>query len=84
MKKYLLALTSQNGRDNIETTLTNIKTGESRVEQWERVDGEWIFQQAWGDAENGLFQVLYENSERTNELLTACEASVYGEIEFNA
>ena len=82
--KYLLALAAQNGHDNINTILTNIETGESREEQWERVDGEWIWQDGWGDAVNGLYQVLNENNARTDELLTEVESNFYGEVEFEA
>ncbi len=83
-QKYLLALAAQNGHDSINTILTNIETGESREESWERVDGEWIWQNGWGEAKHGLYQVLKENGTRTDELLTEVEANAYGEVEFEA
>lgn len=82
--KYLLALAAQNGHDSINTILTNIETGESREEAWERVDGEWIWQNGWGDAKNGLYQTLNENDARTDALLNEVESNVYGEVEFEA
>ena len=73
--KYELKLVAQNGSDSINTILTNLETGESREEQWEREEGYWIWQNGWGDADNGLYRVLFENNERVDRILSECESS---------
>lgn len=81
--KYTLKLVAQNGHDRINTILTNMETGEDREEQWERMeDGQWVWENGWGEAEHGLFHVLYEDCERVDALLTEVEANCYGEVEF--
>ena len=80
--KYELKLVAQNGSDSITTILTNLETGESREEQWEREEGYWVWWNGWGDAENGLYQVLFENNERVDRILSECESSSTGIIEF--
>ena len=80
--KYELKLVAQDGSDSITTILTNLETEESREEQWEREEGYWIWQNGWGDAENGLYRVLFENDERVDRMLSECESSFTGIIEF--
>lgn len=84
MNKYTIKITALNGHDEITTLLTNSETGESREEQWAREDGCWVWQNGWGDADNGLYRVLFENASRTDAILTELEASSTGEMEIEA
>ena len=80
--KYELKLVAQNGSDSINTILTNLETGESIEEQWGREEGYWIWKNGWGDADNGFYQVLFENDEQVDRILSECESSFTGTIEF--
>lgn len=80
--KYELKLVAQNGSDSITTILTNLETGKSREEQWECEDGCWVWQNGWGDADNGLYRILFENDEQVDRILFECESSSTGIVEF--
>lgn len=84
MNTYTIKITARDGRDRINTLLTNNETGESREEQWERLENCWIWQDGWGDIGNGLYQTLYVNCERTDAILTELEASYSEQMEFEA
>lgn len=80
---YVLKLVAQNGHDHITTILSCTETGTEREEQWTRQeDGQWNWDNGWGDPVDGLWQVLGENDERCDALLTEVESNFYGEVEF--